>query len=409
MRRIIEGITPSRLGRDFRWLFAASWTTNVGDGILVAAGPLLMTAQTRDPALVAMALLVQRIPYLVIGLYVGVLADRVDRRRLTIVVNTLRAVVVAALAAVVAAGKVNVTVVLVVLLLLGTAEVFADITTSALLPMVVEKSHLGTANARLVSGFVTANQLVGPPIGALLFALGMALPFGTQAFCLAVGAVLLTRIARTPPMKPGERSHLWPDLKNGFGWLWSHAPLRTLAITVFVFNITFGAAWSVLVLVAIERLGIGDVGYGLMIAVGAVGGLLGAVAYGTLESRFGLAYLMRAGLVVECLTHLTLATTTTPWVAMSILFLFGAHNSIWRTTTTTITQRAVPADFQGRIRSLNQLGSYGGLVAGAALGGIIAGRWGVTSPFWFAFVGSVVTLVLLWRQLAHIARVGEAS
>ncbi len=200
MRRIVEGITPSRLGRDFRWLFAASWTTNVGDGILVAAGPLLMTAQTRDPALVAMALLVQRIPYLVIGLYVGVLADRVDRRRLTIVVNTLRAVVVAALAAVVAAGKVNVTVVLVVLLLLGTAEVFADITTSALLPMVVEKSHLGTANARLVSGFVTANQLVGPPIGALLFALGMALPFGTQAFCLAVGAVLLTRIARTPPM-----------------------------------------------------------------------------------------------------------------------------------------------------------------------------------------------------------------
>ncbi len=162
-----------------------------------------------------------------------------------------------------------------------------------------------------------------------------------------------------------------------------------------------------MVLIAIERLGIGDVGYGLMIAVGAVGGLLGAVDYGTLESRFGLADLMRAGLVVECLTHLTLATTTTPWVAMSILFLFGAHNSIWRTTTTTITQRAVPADFQGRIRSLNQLGSYGGLVAGAALGGIIAGRWGVTGPFWFAFVGSVVTLVLIWRQLAQIALVGE--
>lgn len=409
MRRIVEAISPIRLGRDFRWLFAASWSTNIGDGIAVAAGPLLMAAQTRDPGLVAMALLVQRLPYLVIGLYVGVLADRVDRRRLTIVVNALRALVVAALAATVAAGKVNVGVVLVALLLLGTAEVFADITTSALLPMVVDKSDLGTANARLVSGFVTANQLVGPPFGALLFAVGMAMPFGAQAMCMALGAVLLTRIARTPPIKSGERSHLWRDLEGGFRWLWSHAPLRTLAVTVFVFNITFGAAWSVLVLIAIERLGIGDVGYGLMIAVGAVGGLLGAVGYGTLESRFSLADLMRAGLIVESLTHLTLAVTTTPWVAMGILFLFGAHNSIWRTTTTTITQRAVPADFQGRIRSLNQLGSYGGLVAGAALGGIIAGRWGVTGPFWFAFVGSVITLMLIWRQLAHIAQVGETS
>jgi predicted MFS family arabinose efflux permease len=92
---------------------------------------------------------------------------------------------------------------------------------------------------------------------------------------------------------------------------------------------------------------------------------------------------------------------------MTILFLFGAHNSIWRTTTTTIRQRAVPSDFQGRVSSLNQLGSYGGLVAGAALGGVIAARWGVTGPFWFAFVGSVVILTLIWHELSHIADVGS--
>lgn len=402
-------MAPSRLGRDFRWLFAASWTTNIGDGIAVAAGPLLMAAQTRDPGLVAMALLVQRLPYLVVGPYAGVLADRVDRRKLTIVVNVLRAVVVATLTVFIATGRVDVVVVLVALLLLGTAEVFADITTSALLPMVVTKTELGVANARLVSGFVTANQLVGPPIGAFLFAVGMALPFGAQALCMALGAVLVSRIARTPPLEPSEPTHLRRDLVEGFRWLRHHAALRTLTITVFVFNITFGAAWSVLVLIAIERLDVGDVGYGLMIAVGAVGGLLGALAYTWLEARFGMADLMRAGLVVECLTHLTLATTTTPWVAMGTLFLFGAHNSIWRTTTATITQRTVPTYFQGRIHSLNQLGSYGGLVAGAALGGVIAGRWGVTGPFWFAFVGSLITLALIWSRLSQIAQAGEAS
>lgn len=388
-------------------MFAASWTTNIGDGIAVAAGPLLIAAQTRDPGLVAMALLVQRLPYLLIGLYVGVLADRLNRRRVAIVVNILRALVVGALALTIATGRANVGVVLTTLFILGTAEVFADITTSTILPMVVAKSDLGVANARIVSGFVTANQLVGPPIGAFLFAVGMAIPFGAQALCMALGAVLISRIARTPPVKAGEPSHRGRDLKEGFRWLWSHAPLRILTITVFVFNITFGAAWSVLVLIAIERLQVGEVGYGLMITVGAIGGILGAAAYGTLGSWFSLADIMRAGLVVECLTHLTLATTTTPWVGMTILFVFGAHNSIWRTTTTTIRQRAVPADFQGRVSSLNQLGSYGGLVAGAALGGAIAGRWGVTGPFWFAFVGSVIILALIWGELAHIAHTGD--
>jgi len=407
VRRIIEAIAPIRLGRDFRWLFASSWTTNLGDGIAVAAGPLLIAAQTSDPGLVAMALLVQRLPYLLFSLHVGVLADRLDRRRVVIVVNILRALVLGALAVTIAAGRANVVVVLTTLFVLGTAEVFADITTSTLLPMIVEKPDLGVANARIVSGFMTANQLVGPAVGALLFAVGMALPFGLQAACMALGAVLISRMARTAPVTAGEPSRLGRDLKEGFRWLWNHAALRTLAITVFVFNITFGAAWSVLVLIAIERLRVGEVGYGLMITVGAIGGLLGAAAYVALEARFSLGDIMRAGLVIECLTHLTLATTTTPWVGMSILFLFGAHNSIWRTTTTTIRQRAVPEEFQGRVSSLNQLGSYGGMVLGAALGGFIAGRWGVTGPFWFAFIGSVITLALIWRELSHIADAGD--
>lgn len=406
MRRILEAIAPGRLGRDFRWLFAASWTTNIGDGIAVAAGPLLLATQTRNPAIVAMALLAQRLPYLLIGLYVGVLADRVNRRRVVIVVNILRALVVATLAVTVATGRVDVVVVLVTLFILGTAEVFTDITMSTLLPMVVTPPDLGVANARIVSGFITGNQLVGPAIGAILFTVGMAVPFVAQATCMALGAVLISRIARTPPVKSGESSRMGRDLKEGFRWLWSHAPLRTLVITVFVFNITFGAAWSVLVLIAIERLRVGEVGYGLMISFGAIGGLLGAAAYGVLASRFSLANIMRTGLMIECLTHLTLATTTTPWVGMSVLFLFGAHNSIWATTTTTIRQRAVPIEFQGRVSSINQLGSYGGLVVGAALGSVLAGRWGVTGPFWFAFVGAGITLALIWRELAHIALAG---
>jgi predicted MFS family arabinose efflux permease len=117
---------------------------------------------------------------------------------------------------------------------------------------------------------------------------------------------------------------------------------------------------------------------------------------------------MRIGLVLETLTHLGLALATSPAVAMAIFFVFGAHAFVWGTTSTTVRQRAVPAELQGRVGSVNNVGSLGSLVVGMAIGGVIAQRWGVTAPFWFAFVGSAVFLVLIWRQLAHIAHAEAA-
>lgn len=406
MSRVIEAVVPRRLGGDFRWLLASSWTTNIGDGIAIAAGPLLIASQTSDPRLVASALLVQRLPFLLFGLYAGVIADRLERRRIVVVVNLLRAVVLATLAFTIWTGHVNVAVVLATLLVLGTAETFADTTTATLLPMLVAKPDLGIANARIMAGLITANQLAGPPIGAFMFAAGMALPFATQAACMALGALLVSRIARSAPVRASEPSHLRREVADGVRWLWGHPPIRTLALTILTFNVTFGAAWSVLVLLAIERLGIGEVGYGLMTTVGALGGLLGTSAYGWLERHFSLADIMRTGLIIETGTHLSLALTTVPWVAMVVLFVFGAHAFVWGTTSNTIRQRAVPTEYQGRVASVYMMCVFGGLVIGAALGGMLAARWGVTAPFWFAFAGSAAILALIWRQLDHIAHAG---
>ena len=183
--------------------------------------------------------------------------------------------------------------------------------------------------------------------------------------------------------------------------------MRTLVLTIFTFNITFGAAWSVLVLYATERLGLGEIGFGLVTTVGAVGGLAGTAGYGWITRRVSLGDLMRIGLVIETLTHLALALTTSPWVAMPVFFLFGAHAFIWGTTSVTVRQRAVPLPLQGRVGSVNLVGVYGGLVIGSAIGGVLAQHWGVTAPFWFAFAGSAVFVVLIWRQLRHVAHADE--
>jgi predicted MFS family arabinose efflux permease len=404
VKRIVEALAPQRLGTSFRWLLASSWISNLGDGFALAAGPLLVASQTRNPNLVALATLVQRLPWLLFGLHAGVLSDRVNRRLLVAVVDITRAGVLALLAVSIVVGEVSIAVVLSALFVLGVLEVFGHTASSTLLPTLVTRRDLTIANARLQTGFVTVNQLVGPPVGAALFAIGMSLPFFGQAALDAVGALCVMRVA-LPAYKDraAEPSKVRQDIAEGFRWVIHNAAVRTLVLTILTFNVTFGAAWAVLVLYANQRLGLGPVGFGLLTTVTAIGGIAGTTSYGWITRRISLGDVMRIGLVIETFTHLALALNTVPAVAMVIFFVFGAHAFIWGTTSITVRQRAVPIELQGRVGSINSLGTFGGLVVGAAIGGPIAAHWGITAPFWFAFVGSGLFVVLIWRQLAHIA------
>jgi predicted MFS family arabinose efflux permease len=406
---LLDTAAPPRMGVRFRWLLASSWVSNLGDGLALAAGPLLVASQTRDAFLVALAAMLQWLPQLLFGLYAGALSDRLDRRLIVVSVDVLRAIILAAIAASIATGTVSIAVVLIALFLLGTAEVFADNSSQTLLPMLVRREDIALGNSRIQAGVITLNQFAGPPIGAVLFAVGMGWPFVGQAILVASGALLVSRIALPAhgrdPARPTALRH---DIAEGFRWVRHHAAVRTLVLTIFIFNITFGAAWSVLVLYAIQRLGVGEIGFGLLTTVSAMGGLLGTLAYGWITRRVSLGNIMRIGLIIETLTHLGLAITTDVTVAMAIFFVFGAHAFVWGTTSVTVRQRAVPHELQGRVGSVNTVGVYGGLVVGSVLGGILAQQLGVTAPFWFAFAGSAAFLVLIWGQLAHIAHDDES-
>jgi MFS family permease len=142
------------------------------------------------------------------------------------------------------------------------------------------------------------------------------------------------------------------------------------------------------VLYARQRLGMGAVGFGLITTAMAVIGLAGTACYGWLEKRVLLGVIMRGGLIIETLTHLALALIRWMWLALIVFTIFGAHASIWGTTSTSVRQRAIPAEFQGRVSSVYLTGVVGGLVIGSALGGAVASAWGITAPFWFGFAGS---------------------
>jgi predicted MFS family arabinose efflux permease len=409
VNRLLELVVPRRLGSSYRWLISSSWVTNLGDGIAVAAGPLLVASLTSNAFLVALAALMRWAPSLVLGLYAGVLSDRVDRRRIVMVADGFRVVVLITLAAALATHRLTAVGALVALGLLAVAEVFADNTSQTLAPMLVQRDDLVLANARMQTGFVTLNQLAGPPIGAALFTVGRVWPFAGQALLVAAGVLLVSRIRLPAHERTGGGAGVRRDIAEGLRWTLHHPAVRTLALTILIFNVTFGAAWSVLVLYCQRRLGLGDVGFGLMTTISAAGGLLGTGLYGWITRRVSLGNVMRVGLIIETLTHLGLAWTTSPWIAGAIFFVFGAHAFIWGTTSITVRQRAVPTHLQGRVGSVNTICVYGGLVVGSVVGGALASRYGVTAPFWFAFVGSAVFVVLLWRELTRIAHGDEAK
>ena len=385
--------------------FNRHWTavavSNLGDGVMLAAGPLLVATLTTDPVTVAAAMFAQQLPWLLFALTGGALADRLPRRTLVVAGNTFRAATIGGLALVIAAGTPALWQLYLVSFLFGTVETVADTAHSALIVDSVPADQLGRANARLYVTALLNNQLAGPPLGALLFGLAAAVPYGLHAAACAVAALIVLRIPARPQPAPA-RSTLRADIADGVRWLWGHAGLRILAVCIFVMNFAGVGAFAIWVLYGKHHLGLTDTQYGLFIATGAVGGICGAWAYDRLETRLGQTTLLRGGLVIEALTYLALALTTNPWVAGAIMTVFGVHAIVWGSVSATARQRATPSELLGRVGSVYQLASVGGSVIGALLGGIVAARFGLLAPFWLASALVAVMTVLAWRRLADV-------
>ncbi|GGQ83190.1 MFS transporter [Couchioplanes azureus] len=398
----MRALVSARLGADFTRLWTASAVSNIGDGVTMAAGPLLVASVTDDPAAIAGAVFAQQLPWLLFALISGAYVDRLDRRLLVVVVNLVRAVALAALAATIATETVTVAAIYAVLFLLGTGETVADTAMGALLPSVVTSEQLPSATARLYATFTIANQFVAKPLGAWLFVISAAAPFGLDALTFAIAAALIAGIRVVPPAaEVASRSSLRAEVVEGVRWLWRHRLVRTLALSMGIGNIAYCAAFAVFVLYCRQRLGLSDLGYGFLLIAFAIGGLCGTAIAAKLTRTFGSAAVLRAGLAFEVVTHLTLAMTTTAWVAATVLVVFSIHAMVWGVTVASVRQRVVPAHLRGRVSSVYALLDLGGAALGSLVGGLLASAWEITTPFWIAAAVMTVITICAWRPLSE--------
>ncbi|WP_338045320.1 MFS transporter [Nocardiopsis lucentensis] len=289
--------TGSRpLGTRFGFLLTSSSLSNLADGVLKVGLPLAALAHTDSPTLVAGVTIALSLPWLLLALPAGALADRVDRRAAMLGANVARAALLSLLAVLLSVDAGSIWVLYAVAFCVGAAETVHDTAAQSILPQVVPRDRLSRANGRLHAVELTANQFAGPPLGGLLVALGAVAAFAAPAalWLVAVGALLLVRgrfrVGRA------TRTSLRADITEGLRFLWRHRLLRTFAVLVGSSNLATSATFAILVLFAVgpgSPMGLSEPGYGLLLTSTAAGSLLGALTADRVEGVLGRAWALR--------------------------------------------------------------------------------------------------------------------
>lgn len=386
----------SPLGSGYRWLLAAAGNANLADGIVKAALPLLAVRLTDSPALVAGVAFAAGLPWLLAALHAGALADRLDRRRTMLLANLARALVLAAFAGTIAAGLDRIWLLYAVALGLGLAETLHDTSAQSFLPQLVGRERLAQANGRLYGVEITANQFVGPPLGAFVLAASAVVAVAVPGALFAVAALALGRIhGAFRPERTGVATSLGADVREGVRVLWDHRLLRTFAWMVGVMNLAGTATFAVLVLYARGPMGLTEGQYGILLTASAVGSLAASLVTERVEAAIGRAWSLRLCVLSGVLAGAVPALTADRWLVGASMVVFGAGVVLWNVVVVSFRQRVTPDRLLGRVNAAFRLLAWGTMPLGAALAGLLGELIGIRAVF--ACSAGLVALLLLVR------------
>jgi MFS family permease len=385
------------LGRNFLKAMVASGFANLADGVLWVALPLLAVQLTRSPILIAGITVAARLPWLLAPV-AGAFADRLDRRQSMVRVNLVRFVLLGGLALAVAVDLANLPMLYAVALLLGVGETLFDTSAQSLLPAVVDRDDLSRANSRLFAVELVANTFVGPPLGGLLAAAGLALALGVPAAAYLVGAGCLALIVgsfRAAGAGPAGSTRLRDEVAEGTRFVWRHPVLRPLAIMLGAQNMAFSAAFSVFVLFAVAPgpMGLSKAGYGVLTATLGVGSLLGSWLAVRVERRLGRVRTLVLSILLNGISLVVPVVTALVVPIGAAMLAGGAGIVFWNVITVSLRQRITPDRLLGRMNASYRLVGWGTMPLGAALGGALAEALGLRGAFGVAALATFAVLI----------------
>lgn len=408
--------------RPYQSFVLSSGFTNFADGVAMVAWAWLASLLTRDPLLIAIVPVALRLPWVLFAIPAGIVTDRVDRRLLILAMDAVRAFgfAIAAFAVWAAlplgeapsSGTSNGLLYVSILgaaLIIGCAEVFRDNAAQTMLPALVGEADLERANGRLWSVELVGQALLGPALGAFLIAAALPLPFAVNACAYLLAILLVARIsgAFRPALRETRdwRAELW----EGYAFLKANPLLRDLALITGFWNLLFQAVVIGLVLHVQENLGLGAQAYGLILAGGALGGILGGWLGDRIVARLGQARTAQIMLASSAPAFVAIAFAPNALALGLVLALFEFTGIVWNTVSVSHRQRVIPDVLLGRVNSLYRLLAWGMMPVGLlAAGGIVllfegflTRETALITPFLAAALGAVALSVFGWRALGR--------
>lgn len=409
---------PGRLGR----FIVASGMTNLADGIATVVWAWMASLLTRDPLLIVLMPVALRLPWFLFALPAGVVTDRVDRKRLILTMDLVRALAFGVAAVIVwlaapfgepaaqgtampglFAGLMGCA------LLVGTAEVFRDNAAQTMLPSVVPHAELERANGRLWSVELVGNALLGPAVGAFLIAWVVWVPFALNSVVFVVAVAIIWGLRGSfAPERAAER-HWREELVEGLTFLKGAPLLRLLAVITGAWNLLHQMVVIALVLYVQENLGIGAQGYGLILAAGAVGGILGGFVAERVVRAMGAGKAAQWMTLASAVAFAAIPLAPSGIALALVLAAFEFTGLVWNTVSVSYRQRVIPGALLGRVNSIYRLLAWGMMPVGLMLSGlIVSGSEAVmprgpalAMPFVAAALGAGLLTVMAWRPLGR--------
>ncbi|MGE8674201.1 MAG: MFS transporter [Achromobacter kerstersii] len=391
----------SALPSAFRRLAASNLAAQFSEQMALAAAPLVaVLALDATAAQTGYLQTAQTLPFLLLSLPAGVLADRMSRRALMTAAECVRACSLLALLALLWLGGLSLAWLAALGFLGAVGTVAYNVAAPALVPRLVPARELASANRWLELARSCAFSAGPAAGGALVGWMGAPTAYVLATTLSLLAAVLLAGLPQDAPT-PTARRDVLAELRAGAAFVVAHPLLRPVLITAVFFNTAWFVLQAVYVVYAIERLGLSAAGVGITLGVYGAGMLAGALAAPWLARRLSFGAMIALGplsaLVASAILLSTLAYASGPWAAVGF-FLFGAGPILWTITTTTLRQAVTPNALLGRVSAVILTATFGARPVGALIGATLAARVSLDACLWVSTAGFLVQFLVLFAS-----------
>jgi MFS family permease len=399
------------MGPAFNRLWAGSILTNLADGVLIAAAPLLAISLTDNTVLISAIGAMVMLPWLLFAIPIGALVDRVDRRYILAGSNAIRTLIVSVLSLGIATGHVTIYWVILAAFTIGICEVANDTTAQSLIPQILDEKHYEKGNSRLQISETVVQGFVGAPVSGFLYALAIYLPF----FINALGYAFATLLALSIPIqylqdvrveeKKENKPHFIQDMKFGIKYLYNNKSLRRLVITTASIGVCYSAGTATMVLFIIKELDLDPKFFGVILTIQGLGAVVGALIAPKASKKFGRSIMMTLGITLSSVVLLLQGFSPNIYIFVALATFGGFAISQWNILLMATYQTVIPNELYGRIHGTRRTLVWGMMPIGSLIGGSLA-HFNLRLPM---YVGGIIASLIALSSINFLLSFAKNS